>query len=136
MKTFVVVPWSMFALVLACCDGGEPERVATLTAIRADIFDPRCSASVCHANNGARGLDLKNSPFEGLVDVASVADPSIVRVKPGDPDNSLLFQVVQAPVPDAELASGTLGKMPIGGDLDEADLDQLRRWIEDGAENN
>ena len=129
MRTIVVV----MVLAVACCDGGEP-REATLTAVRADIFDPRCSASVCHGNNGARGLDLQNEPFEGLVGVASIADPDILRVSPGDPDNSLLFQVVQAPVPDVAL--GELRQMPIGAQLDAADLDQLRRWIEEGAENN
>lgn len=134
MRAFVIGLWSTCAFVLACCDGGEPPREATLTAVRADIFDPRCSASVCHSNGGARDLDLKNEPFEGLVDVPSIADPDILRVKPGDPDNSLLFQVVQANVPDAEL--GELDQMPVGGQLDEADLDQLRRWIEEGAKNN
>ena len=131
MKASVVAGWSMLAFLLTGCDGGSPERVATLTAIRADIFDPRCSASVCHGNGGVRGLDLKNEAFAGLVNVPSVADPDILRVRPGDPDNSLLFQVVLAPVPDAEL--GTLEQMPVGGVLDAEDLDQLRRWIEAGA---
>lgn len=134
MRTLVIAS-SMVALVLGGCDG-EPPREATLSAIRSDIFDPRCSASVCHGNGGARDLDLKNSPFEGLVGVASIADPAILRVAPGDPDNSLLFQVVQASVPDTVLASGTLEQMPIGGQLEEADLDQLRRWIEAGALND
>ena len=62
------------------------------------------------------------------------ADPSILRVSPGDPDHSLLFQVVQAPVPDTEL--GELEQMPVGAALDDDDIDQLRRWIEAGAENN
>ena len=134
MKACLLMAWSMFALAIACCGPVEPERVATLTAIRADIFDPRCSASVCHSNGGARDLDLVNSAFEGLVGVASVADPAILRVKPGDPNNSLLFQVVQADVPDAVL--GTLRQMPVGGELEAADLDQLERWIKEGALNN
>lgn len=126
---------SLCVLLVAGCDGGGTEREATLSAIRADIFDPRCSASVCHSNGGARDLDLKNSPHAGLVGVASVADPTILRVQPGEPDNSLLFQVVQRDVPDAEL--GTLGKMPYGGSgLGEEELDQLRRWIEAGANDD
>ncbi len=133
MRTLILIVASFGGLV-ACIAPPPEEREPTLTAIRADIFDPRCSASVCHGNGGARGLDLQNEPFEGLVNVASVADPDIVRVAPGDPDGSLMFQVLQGPVPDAEL--GELQQMPIGAEVDDADLAQLRQWIEDGAENN
>ena len=133
MKTrmFAIVAIVAIAAPLACIAPPPEEREPTLTAIRADIFDPRCSASVCHSNGGARDLDLENAPFGGLVNVPSVADPDIMRVAPGDPDGSLMFQVLQGPVPDAEL--GTLRQMPIGAEVDDVDLEQLRQWIEAGA---
>lgn len=136
MRTSVLfVGISFAALAWASCIGPPvEEREPTLSAIRTDIFEPRCSASVCHGSPGARNLDLENEPFEGLVNVPSIADPTILRVAPGDPDASLLFQVLQGDVPDAEL--GTLERMPIGGEVEDADLEQIRQWIADGAENN
>jgi hypothetical protein len=134
MKTSMLVVSCVVAFGFAACPAPPDEREPTLSAIRTDIFEPRCSATVCHGNGGARGLDLVNEPFEGLVNVASVADPDILRVAPGDPDASLLYQVLQGPVPDAEV--GELQQMPIGAEVDDADLEQIRQWIADGAENN
>jgi hypothetical protein len=110
----------------AACDAPPVEREPTLTAIRADIFNPRCSFNACHGGtNPVRGLDLQNDPFGTLVDVVG-EEGGIVRVVPGEPEESLLFQVLQGPV-------GATRQMPPGVVVDDADIEQVRAWIAAGA---
>jgi len=119
------------ALLGAACDGPPPPP-ATLSSIQENIFVPRCGASVCHGGAGpVDGLDLVGDPFGTLVNVDSVEVAGKKRVVPGDPDNSLLFLVLQGPVSPVE-------KMPQGDPegLDAAELDQIKQWIDDGAEDN
>jgi hypothetical protein len=65
------------------------------------------------------------------VNVASLEKPSLLRVKPGDPDNSYLIQKLEG-------AAGISGsRMPLGGPfLDRETIDKIRSWIQDGAPNN
>lgn len=120
----------LIAALGAACDADGPQREPTLTALRADIFDPRCSFAACHGGaNPVRGLDLENDPFGTLVDVESVEDPAIKRVVPGDPAASLLFRVLQGPV-------GATRQMAPGAFLDADELEQVRAWIEAGAAND
>jgi hypothetical protein len=122
---------SLFGAVVAVggCDGGEA-REPTLSAIRRDIFEPRCNFGACHGGGSpVRGLGLGEGAFAALVDVASAEDPNVKRVVPGDPDASLLYRVLQGPV-------GGTRQMPVGSAVDAADLEQVRAWIESGAEDN
>src|ERR1700743_3503931 len=64
-------------------------------SLQENIFTPICS--VCHVGPSApRGLrlDAANS-YNLLVDVPSTEVPSVLRVKPGDPDNSYIIQKLQ-----------------------------------------
>ena len=97
--------------------------------IQAEVFTPTCAVSGCHtgaaAPEGLR-LDEANS-FGMLVDVASSQVPSILRVAPGDPDNSYLIQKLEG------TASAGV-QMPEGGPpLPQASIDVIRQWIIDGA---
>lgn len=118
---------------LVGCIGGPPppEKPAKLSAIQTDVFSVGCSASVCHGGPGpVDGLDLVGDPFGTLVNVDSVQVAGAKRVIPFDPENSLLFQVLNGPV-------GTVNLMPKGGDKLPADeLDRIKQWIADGALNN
>jgi hypothetical protein len=85
--------------------------------------------SGCHtgaaAPEGLR-LDEANS-FGMLVDVASSQVPSILRVAPGDPDNSYLIQKLEG-------TASVGAQMPEGGPpLPQASIDVIRQWIIDGA---
>ena len=71
-------------------------------------------------------LDEANS-YGLLVDVASMEDPSILRVQPGDPDNSYLIQKLEG-------TATVGGQMPLGGTpLSQATIDIIRQWITEGA---
>ena len=79
---------------------------------------------------GAMDLRSGNS-FASLVNVASLEQPTLMRVKPGDPDNSYVIHKLEG-------APGITGsRMPFGGPfLAQATIDEVRSWIASGAPNN
>lgn len=102
----------------------------TLAFLQANIFNAICAA--CHVGATApQGLKLDgNNPCSNLVCVPSTWSPSLLRVQPGDPDNSLLVMKVEG-------TQGNFGiRMPANGPpyLDQATIDVIRQWITDGAE--
>jgi hypothetical protein len=106
---------------------GSVPLTATFDAIQSDVFTPICTA--CHAGAGApQGLrlDAANS-YNLLVGIPSMEVPSILRVKPGDPDNSYIIQKLEG-----RAAVGA--RMPFGGPpLPPATIAAIRQWIADGA---
>jgi mono/diheme cytochrome c family protein len=101
---------------------------ATLTAIQAQIFTPICSS--CHPPN--QGMDLRaGHTFASIVGENSSEQPSLQRVKPGDPDNSYLYRKVTG-------AAGITGaRMPFGGPpLSAAQIQLIHDWILAGAQDN
>jgi methionine-rich copper-binding protein CopC len=108
--------------------GGPPPLSADFESIQANIFTPICS--VCHVGGGAPEglrLDAANS-YNLLVGVPSTEVPSILRVKPGDPDNSYIIQKLEG-----HAAVGA--QMPFGGPyLSSATIAFIRQWITDGAQ--
>ena len=108
----------------------------TLSQIQASVFTAKCSG--CHNGSnppngalpGSQNLTAGNS-FAALVNVASLEQPALLRVKPGDPANSYLIQKLEG-------SAGISGqRMPLGGPyLDQATIDQVKSWITSGAPNN
>lgn len=101
----------------------------TLDAIQSEVFELSCAFSSCHGGNAPQSeLDLQNkqSSFDTLIDVEG-KDASLVRVVPGDPDASLLYQSL---LDDVE----GVGLMPRDGELESYKIEAIRQWIEDGAE--
>lgn len=97
--------------------------------IQSNVFTPTCATAGCHSGAGApQGLRLDATNSYGLlVNVPSSEVPSILRVAPGDPDNSYLVQKLEGTA-----ASG--GRMPLGlPALEQATIDIIRQWITDGA---
>jgi hypothetical protein len=100
---------------------------ATFASIQDNIFTPICTA--CHVGASApQGLRLDDAnSYALLVGVASAEAPSVLRVAPGDPDNSYLIQKLEGTAAVGE-------RMPLGGTpLPQADIDVIRQWIIDGA---
>lgn len=104
----------------------------TLDQIQANVFTPICAG--CHTGPAGdtlpSGMDLSDADasFMNLVGVASVEEPSLSRVAPGDPDNSYLVHKIEG-------TASTGGRMPLGlPPLDPAVIDDIRQWIADGAE--
>jgi hypothetical protein len=72
-----------------------------------------------------------NSPYEALVNRASVERPGLQRVTPGDPDNSYLIHKLEG-------RPGIVGqRMPLRGPFrTDGQVQIVRRWIQLGARNN
>jgi hypothetical protein len=112
--------------------GSLPPLSADFDSIQANIFTPICS--VCHVGGSAPEgllLDAANS-FNLLVSVPSTEVPSLLRVKPGDPDNSYIIQKLEG-----HAAVG--GQMPLGCPMAQPCLTTstiafIRQWITDGAQ--
>jgi len=106
-----------------------PASGATLAAIQANVFTPTCAVAGCHTGTTAQqGLRLDAGfSFNSLVNVASNEVPALMRVTPGDPDNSYLVQKLEG--------SAAVGaQMPFGGmPLNQALINDIRQWITDGA---
>lgn len=107
-------------------DGGA--LTADFASIQDHVFTPICTA--CHAGGAApQGLrlDATNS-YALLVGMPSTEVPSILRVSPGDPDNSYIIQKLEG-----HAAVGA--QMPFGGPpLPAATIAVIRQWITDGAQ--
>ncbi len=113
-------------------DPGLPAGGASLADIQEEIFSPICS--VCHAGSGApRGLrlDSEENSFNFLVGVNADEVPALLRVNPGEPDDSYLVQKIEG-------APGIVGsQMPLGGPaLSDQQIVLVRSWIESGAFRN
>ena len=131
---------ALSAFALSACDGGEgtgqiaspPPSSAfgpNFSEIQDSVFTVTCATSGCHAGASApQGLRLDAaSSFGLLVNVASMEVPSLLRVAPGDPDDSYLIQKLEGTAAVGE-------RMPLGGPpLEQAAIDVIRQWITDGA---
>ncbi len=134
-------------LIAACAGSGEgldangrplvpggappPPLSADFDSIQANIFTPICS--VCHVGGSAPEglrLDAANS-YNLLVSVPSTEVPSLLRVSPGDPDDSYIIQKLEG-----HAAVG--GQMPLGCPTSQPCLTAdtiafIRQWITNGA---
>jgi hypothetical protein len=107
--------------------GGEP-LTPDFKSIQDNVFTPICTK--CHIGAGApQGLQLDAAhSYSLLVGVPSTEQPSVLRVKPGDPDNSYMVQKIEG----APSISGV--RMPFGGPyLPQSTIDVIRTWVTNGA---
>ncbi|MEO7206913.1 MAG: hypothetical protein ABI356_05320 [Steroidobacteraceae bacterium] len=135
------------ALLAACAGNGEgldangrplvpgggtlPPLSADFESIQENIFTPICS--VCHAGGGApEGLRLDAADsYNLLVGVPSTEVPSLLRVKPGDPDNSYIIQKLEGHAAvGAQMPFGCPTSQPC---LSTSTIAFIRQWITDGA---
>ena len=112
-----------------------PAPGTTLDEIQMDVFSMNCASSGCHSGPSGNvlpsGMDLTSADasFANLVNVSSLQQPALLRVNPGNPDESYLVRKLEGgPMIDGQ-------QMPaIGGPLPQATIDRIREWIENGAE--
>lgn len=125
------------ATVTATVQNAAPVTV-TLTQLQTQIFTPICST--CHTGVGSSLPGVQNltagNTFANIVNVPSIEQPSLMRIKPGDPDNSYLIRKIEG-------AAGISGsRMPLGCGgsanpcLSQATIDLVRAWVSQGALNN
>jgi hypothetical protein len=134
-------------LVAACAGNGEgldangrplvpggsppPPLSADLLSIQENIFTPICS--VCHAGGSApEGLRLDAADsYNLLVGVPSTEVPALLRVKPGDPDNSYIIQKLEGhQAVGAQMPFGCPNTQPC---LTTSTIAFIRQWITNGA---
>ena len=106
----------------------------TLGQIQTQVFTPTCAG--CHSGPTSgtlpSGMDLSsaNASYDALVNVVSLQVGSLNRVTPNDTANSYLIQKLEG-------TQAVGGRMPQGGPfLDQATIDTIKDWINDGAPNN
>ncbi len=106
-----------------------PPLTAVFSSIQAGVFTPTCATAGCHSGAGAQQglrLDATNS-FGMLVGVASTEVPTIMRVAPGDPNNSYLIQKLEGTAAVGVRMPNGLPALPM------ATITTIRQWITDGA---
>ncbi len=111
--------------------GGSGGVTADLQSIEDNVFAPICAQ--CHIGASApQGLQLDTAAhaYQFLVGVPSNEKPTLLRVKPADPDSSYLYQKITG-------APGIVGgQMPLNQTpLPAATIAAIRQWIVNGAPN-
>jgi hypothetical protein len=122
--------------------GPSPNLEPTFSSISREIFQAtdaagRVACGSCHNPTGGAfrqvGLDLSSdAAYALLVGVPSVQRPGMLRIAPGDPDNSYLVHKIEG-------RAGIIGlRMPRSGPpyLTEGQIQIIRRWIAIGAPRN
>jgi hypothetical protein len=146
-RAALAVPVMVIALAAGCDEklsdiaGPSPGLAPTFSSIAQNIFastdsSGRAACIQCHTNQGrtpAAGLILlPEVAYAQLVGVASVQKPGAVRVVPGDADDSYMVHKLEG-------RSDIVGqRMPrtAGPFLTEGQMLIIRRWIDQGAQNN
>lgn len=136
----VVVICSLGLLITSCGDsstspnGGEngggnddPPAEPTFTNVQ-EIFNNSCGGSNCHLNSARSGVQLNN--YENVMNSEGVQYGELV-VQPNDADGSPLVDKIESDNPQEG------ERMPQGGPyLSNDEIDLIKEWINNGAENN
>ncbi len=89
------------------------------------IFDQNCVS--CHPSSGNLDLTASNS-YNELVNVTASGYQGILVV-PGDSESSVLYKKI-----DGSNVYGS--NMPLGRSLSASQIALIKRWIDEGAQNN
>lgn len=122
-------PGGVFEAAFELLDTGSGALFGT---IQETVFTPTCATSGCHSGpNAPDGLDLSvGSAYSDTVNVPSVQMPSLLRIRPGDPDASYLVRKIQG-------TGIVANRMPLGrAPLSAQEIALIRQWVAEGAQNN
>ncbi len=111
--------------------GPPPDPTATFTRIKSEIL-PTCAAPGCHGRIAPQqNMILEpDQAYAMIVNVPSVENPSLSRIRPGDPANSYLYRKING-------VGITGDRMPQGGPyLSDTQIALVRDWIRRGAPND
>jgi hypothetical protein len=111
----------------------DPTTGGGALAWEADVYTPIIAPTcTCHAA-GSGGLvmgDTAASAYAALVGVASTNGGGLNYVEPGNSAMSYMYHKVNNTQADV---GGVGGRMPLGGMLEQAQIDTIKQWIDDGA---
>ena len=100
----------------------------TFSSIQSNILTPKCVNQGCHPGQLAPMSMRAGAAYGNLVNSPSAF--GILRVAPGDADNSALYLKV---IGDNSVGS----RMPLSRNaLSSAETNAIRDWINNGAQNN
>ena len=112
-------------------DGGGSGLQPTLQSIQTNIFSPICAQAGCHVGASAQQglmLDSVDNSFQDLVGIASIESPALLRVDPGNPDNSYLVHKIEG------RSTIVFAQMPLNQPaLSGPQIAAIRTWIQNGA---
>lgn len=128
---FAFVAVALALLVSACDDNPADPGSSLFEEVQSSVFNQSC-LSGCHSGEDpAAGLNLsEGAAYDEIVNVASVEVPELMRVEPGNSEDSYLYIKI---VGGDRIAPGTL-PMPIGRDLTAEQIGLVEEWIDSGAE--
>lgn len=121
-------------LVLGCedqaMDANEEEELPTDVSYAQDIqpiFDNSCGGASCHIGEEESGVEL--TTYQDVMNSVGTQYGEEI-VDPGNPGDSPLVDKI---TPNPEFGA----RMPQGGDpLSEEEINLIRGWINEGANNN
>jgi hypothetical protein len=140
----LLVGAAVFAGTAACDEalsdltGPTPNLAPTFSSIQQEILSSTDSSGrpacvTCHNGNPfVPGNFTGANAYANLVNARSFQKPSLLRVAPGDPDNSYMIHKLEG-------GPNIVGvRMPRGGGpfLTDGQMMVIRRWIAQGAANN
>lgn len=102
--------------------------VSQAEAVQQEVFNTTCVN--CHGGSSfaAGGLDLtKGHAFVNLVNAGSVKEPGLMRVRPGEADNSVLWRILST---DESASWKYDHSVEV---VNQVRLELIRDWIENGA---
>ena len=116
-----------------CCDSGNLSDEGNAISFQKDIqpiFTKSCVS--CHDHKSPKAdLDLTDgNAYQSMVNQPSKEEPSLMRVKPGDPANSYLWQKLEH---TTAKGSGMPKWMFFSRHLHEDQLSLIKSWIEGGV---
>jgi hypothetical protein len=122
--------------------GPTPNLEPSFSSIEQNIFQAtdssgRAACTQCHTSSGGRtppqGISLDpGAAYGSLVGVASRQKPGLLRVNPGNPDESYLVHKLEG---RADIVGQRMPRTA-GPFLTEGQMMVIRRWIALGAPNN
>lgn len=138
MKRAMALVAVLAAASLCGCPAAAPKPGVqpTYASLSQQVF-VGCSTQACHGGLNPKGnLNLEaEKAYVGLVgaepDIAQARAEGLLRVSPGNPDESFLMIKLQ---PIDKPAYGA--QMPLGGRLSDAQIAAVRQWIAKGAPND
>ena len=138
MKTLSrLLPIPILIVTLAACEHDNPVETeppngdpSMFSEIQTTIFNTSCALSGCHAGSSPQqNMDLsQGEAYAAIVNVPSQERPELMRVEPGNPDDSYLLMKIEGD-PDIIGARMPLGRQP----LSASQISLVRNWIAAGA---
>lgn len=122
----------MIMFLVVAGNAGATETVSFSRDL-APVLKARCA--ICHLT-GQEGGNMKLYPAAAYASIVNISskESSLLRIRPGAPDQSYLMHKLDGTHLDA---GGQGDQMPFGQPpLDETTLNLFRTWIANGAKNN